>query len=220
VSDERQTLLAVGIVAGDWAGNGVYVADGFLREFATQSVVSRWFVRVDEGADAEAVAEAITADLIPNGVDARTFMEMVEQGTSTQAGFFRLIQGYLALGLLIGIAGLGVVMVRAVRERRRQIGMLRAMGFQASVVRRAFLLEATFIASQGVVIGVGLGLLTSWSVMSNADAFASESVRFSIPWMTVAVLLVVPMVASLLGVLAPANSASKVRPAVALRIAD
>jgi putative ABC transport system permease protein len=94
------------------------------------------------------------------------------------------------------------------------------MGFQASVVRRAFLLEATFIASQGIVIGIVLGLLTSWSVMTNSDSFSANSIRFEVPWVTVALLLVVPMVASLLGVLAPARSASRIRPAIALRIAD
>src|SRR4029079_4570551 len=151
----------------------------------------------------------ITADLIPNGADARTFKEMVALGTSTQVGFFRIVQGYPGLRLLLGVAGLGVVMVRAVRERRRQIGMLRAMGFQASTVRRAFLLEATLLASQGVIIGVVLGLLTSWSVMNNSDAFSQNHIAFSIPWVTVFFLLAVPMVASLLGVLAPANSASR-----------
>ncbi|MEA3056790.1 MAG: putative transport system permease protein, partial [Actinomycetota bacterium] len=220
VSKKHQTLLAVGIVEGDWAGNGVFVNDGVLKGFVSQTVVSRYFVKAAPGADAEELAHRITADLIPNGVDARTFKEMVALGTSTQVGFFRIVQGYLGLGLLVGVAGLGVVMVRAVRERRRQIGMLRAMGFQASTVRRAFLLEATFIASQGVIIGVVLGLLTSWSVMNNSDAFSQNHIAFSIPWVTVGFLLVVPMVASLLGVLAPANSASRVRPAIALRIAD
>jgi putative ABC transport system permease protein len=98
--------------------------------------------------------------------------------------------------------------------------MLRAMGFQSSVVRRAFLLEATFIAAQGIVIGVVLGLLTAWSTLSNSSSLTSEHVSFSIPWLSVAFLLVVPLLASLLGVLAPANSASRVRPAVAHRIAD
>ena len=220
-SDKRVRLLAVGVVAGDWAGNGVYLADGFLQSFASPTVVPRHNVRVADGFDAEQVAERITAELIPNGAEAHTFKEMVAQGTANQAGFFRLIQGYLGLGLLIGVAGLGVVMVRAARERRQQIGMLRAMGFQSSVVRRAFLLEAAFIAAQGIVMGIALGLLSSWSVLTNSEAFSAQSgVQFAVPWGTVLVLLVVPLLASLLGVLAPANSASRVRPAIALRIAD
>jgi len=72
------------------------------------------------------------------------------------------MQGYLALGLLIGIAGLGVVMVRAVRERRREIGMLRAMGFPPRMVRSAFVFESMFVAVQGVVVGVGLALVVSY----------------------------------------------------------
>ena len=98
--------------------------------------------------------------------------------------------------------------------------MLRAMGFQARTVRRAFLLEATFIALQGIVIGVSLGLLTSWSVMTNSEGFSANHISFSVPVATVIVLLVVPLLASLLGVLAPATSASRIRPAIALRIAD
>ena len=47
---------------------------------------------------------------------------------------FQLFQGYLAMGLIVGIAGTAVVMVRAVRERRRQIGTLRALGFGARPV--------------------------------------------------------------------------------------
>ncbi len=50
--------------------------------------------------------------------------------------FFQLMQGFLALGLLVGITGLGVVMVRAVRERRRTIGVLRALGFRVADRRR------------------------------------------------------------------------------------
>ena len=42
-------------------------------------------------------------------------------------------------------------MVRAVRERRRQVGVLRALGFQAAAVRAAFVVESAFVAVEGVV---------------------------------------------------------------------
>lgn len=94
------------------------------------------------------------------------------------------------------------------------------MGFQAGVVRRAFLLECAFIAGQGIVVGIGLGLVTAWSVISNSTAFDDQPIPFGVPWTWVAILLVVPMAGALLATLAPARSASRVRPAVALRIAD
>ena len=78
------------------------------------------------------------------------------------------------LGLMIGIAGLGVTLVRAVRERRREIGMLRSMGFPRSGVRRMFLFEALFVAVSGVLVGVGLGALTAYQVITHSSAFSRQ----------------------------------------------
>jgi hypothetical protein len=48
--------------------------------------------------------------------------------------------------------------------------MLRALGFSARIVRRAFLSEAGFIAVQGIVLGMGLGLVTSYQML-RSDVF-------------------------------------------------
>jgi putative ABC transport system permease protein len=72
------------------------------------------------------------------------------------------LRGYLLLGLVIGMAGLAVSQFRAARERRRQIGMMRAMGLTISGVRRWFMTEATFVSLMGIVTGVGLGVLTGY----------------------------------------------------------
>jgi putative ABC transport system permease protein len=136
-----------------------------------------------------------------------------------QEGFFHLMQGFLSLGLLIGIAGLGVVMVRAVRERRRQIGMLRAMGFTGPDVRTAFLVEATFVAVRGLVLGVLLGLVTSYSLLEHSNVFDGAHLEFTVPWKTLAVVVGIPLVSSLLAAVGPASRASEIRPAVALRVA-
>jgi putative ABC transport system permease protein len=122
--------------------------------------------------------------------------------------------------MLIGVAGLGVVMVRAVRERRREIGMLRAMGVSAAVVRRSFLDESAFIAVQAVLTGIGLGLLTADQVVVNSGAFATATVGFVVPWASLAIIAAVPLVASSLATLSPAHRASRIRPAIALRTAD
>ena len=220
-SGRREVLVAVGSTEADFTFNGPFVPEPFLREFAPDTSVARHYVRLAEGADADDVAGRLNGRFLTQGADARSFDEAVGVFIAQQAGFFNLIQGYLALGLVIGIAGLGVVLVRAVRERRRQIGMLRAMGFTSSTVRRSFVLEAAFIAVQGIAIGVGLGLLTSWSVLSNSAAFGNQELPFEIPWASLLVVCVAaPLVASLLAAAGPAHAASRIRPAVALRVTD
>jgi putative ABC transport system permease protein len=110
-------------------------------------------------------------------------------------------------------------MVRAVRERRRQIGALRAIGFPARAIGRSFAIESAFIALEGTLIGVSLALVTLYDIVTRTDAMGQYD-GFSVPWLSLTVLLTATVVASLLATLAPSVSASRIRPAVALRITD
>jgi putative ABC transport system permease protein len=132
--------------------------------------------------------------------------------------FFRLMQGYLALGLAVGIAGIGVVTVRAVRERRRQVGVLRSLGFRPKMIGTAFVIESTLTALTGVVIGVALAIVTARQLILNGDF--GDGIEFIVPWSELLILAAISMVASLLATVWPARQASQIPPAVALRIAD
>ena len=218
---QTRPLRVVGIQESDWVFNGAFVSADFAREFLGPLVVpARAYVAVKPGVDAEAAGDRLTGRLLEFGVDAEAIAKTIRDGLNQNEGFFRLMQGYLTLGLLIGIAGLGVVMVRSVRERRREIGMLRAMGFQSSTVRRAFLLEAGFIATQGIAIGAVLAIIVSYQLLSNSDAFGDQGLPFEVPWLGLGTLLFATLGASLVATFAPAQQASKIKPAVALRIAD
>jgi putative ABC transport system permease protein len=217
----EKPLKVVGIMSSDFVNNGGMVSNPFLDDFlGPRKVQNRHYVKVTPGADASTVSASISGALIQNGADAHSFRSVVDENLQAQIAFFGLLRAYLGLGLLIGIAGLGVVMVRAVRERRREIGMLRAMGFSSGVVRRAFILEAAFIALQGILLGVGLGMITSYNLLVNSDAFGDQKFDFSWPWGVLATIAIVPLAASLLATAWPATQASRIRPAVALRIAD
>lgn len=221
VTGETRSLRVVGKQESDWVFNGAFVGADFARSFlGPLAVPSRTYVAVKPGVTPELASVRLTGRLLENGVDAESIDKTVREGLEQNEGFFRLMQGYLTLGLLIGIAGLGVVMIRAVRERRREIGMLRAMGFQAATVRRAFLLEAAFVAVQGIAIGAVLAIIVSYQLLSNSDAFGDQQLPFEVPWAGLAILLLVTLVASLVATFAPAQQASRIKPAVALRIAD
>lgn len=214
-------LEVVGVLSSDFVFHGVLAGRPFVQDFlGPQAAEVHHYVRLADGSDAEEMADELTGRLVANGADAATFRHLVDRQLQQNVSFFGLMRGYLGLGLLIGIAGLGVVMVRAVRERRREIGMLRAMGFGRGVVRRAFLVEAAFIAVQGSVIGIALGLLTSYEVVVNSSTFGDEPLPFQVPWFALVLILVLPLLASLAAAAVPATQAARIDPAVALRIAE
>ncbi len=217
-SGESRMMTVAGVLASDFLFAGSYAAIDLVETTLDAEPASGLFyVSVDAGVDAELVAGRLNAELLDFGMSAETFTAGVEEEVAETVAIIRLFQGFLSLGLLIGIAGLAVVLIRAVRERRRAIGVLRALGTQATTVRRSFLVESGFIAIQGVVIGAALGLVTAYQVIVNSDTFGDSGFAFSWPWLSLVVVVVVPTVAALLAGAAPAKRAAAITPAVALR---
>ena len=218
---DRRDLTIIGVLSSDFTMHGAIWARSVVASFlAPAAVDDRAFVRLRAGVDRTTADTRLTNAFIDRGATVSSFRDLVTEGLSRTTAFIRLLEGYLAFGLLIGVAGLGVVMVRAVRERRHEIGVLRAMGFPASVISRAFLIEATFIAVQGVLIGGGLALITAYQVVVNSGAFSGQTLHFVIPWSGLVVAGTIPLIASLAATAIPARQAAKILPAVALRLAD
>ena len=218
---QPRELTIAGLGETDWLENGALVNRQVTTAlFGPQDIPTRAYIAVADGADAEAVASTLNSDFLAQGADARTFAAMGAEGQRALTGFLALLQGFLGFGLLVGIAGLGVVMVRAVRERRQEIGMLRAMGFRRGLIRTAMLSEAGLIAFQGTLIGAVLGLVTIRQLLTSSAAFGDQVIPFIVPWGGLILILGLPLVASLAATIWPASRAANIRPAVALRTAD
>jgi len=219
LSGRRKELTVAAVSEGGFTNEPALVARRTVDEvFGPLANTNTLLVSVKPGTDAQALAERLNGRFLANGADADSFRKTVGENLAQQTQFFRLMQGYLALGLVVGIAGLGVVMVRAVRERRRQIGVLRSLGFESGAVRKAFVAESAFVALEGVVIGCALANLTAWRLVGS-DVFG-EDMSFDVPWVQLGLLVFGTFLASLLATAAPAQQASKIKPAVALRLAD
>jgi len=122
---------------------------------------------------------------------------------------------YVLGWLLAGVAALGTLSTRAVVERRRQIGVLRALGFSASAVSAGLLVESAVVALLGAALGVGVGLF----VADNTVTFLSRlnpELQFSIPWDQVLLVVLVALAAALLMTVLPARQAARLTPAEAL----
>ncbi|MGW3233518.1 ABC transporter permease [Kitasatospora sp. NPDC001095] len=117
---------------------------------------------------------------------------------------------YGLLGMSVVIAVLGVVntMAMSVFERRREIGMLRAVGLNRLGIRRMVRLESVLIALFGGLVGVGLGILVAWAgVRTLADSLKGITTVVP-PVQTVGFLLAAAAI-GLLAALWPAHRAAK-----------
>jgi putative ABC transport system permease protein len=126
------------------------------------------------------------------------------------------MQAFMGLGLLVGIAAVGVIAFRTVVERRQQIGMLRAIGYKKNTVALSFLLESSFVTILGVTSGILLGLWLAYFLVTGDD-FPAEGEAFHIPWTEITVIGVFTVLASLLMTWIPSRQAAGVPTAEALR---
>jgi putative ABC transport system permease protein len=220
VTGARRVVRIAALGAYDnFISNGfLYGAGGARSLFRDHLVRSRTYLGLRPGIDADVFASSLQGRYVANGVEANSIRGLTEEAFAMTRQMFQLFEGYLALGLVVGIAGLAVVMVRAVRERRRQIGTLRAIGFGPRTVGRSFAIEAGFIAAEGTLLGVGLALLTLYNIVTNTEAMGE--LVFSVPYLELGILLLFTIAASLLATIGPALSATRIRPAGALRRTD
>ncbi len=195
----------------------VATSEATLQKLAGAPVPpQRYVFRLDEGVDATKTARALEGAFVANGLQATVVAEEVRSGAESSMMMYYLLTGFMGLGLLVGIAALGVIAARSVVERRQQIGVMRALGFQRSQVRLAFLIESSFIALLGIATGTALGFGLSPNVM---DLISGDmtGVTYEVPWATIGLTATVAYAASLLTTFLPARQASKVYPAEALR---
>jgi putative ABC transport system permease protein len=151
-------------------------------------------------------------------VSADSLQELLDENQRIQNGFLLVFQGFMGLGLIVGIAALAVVASRAVVERRQQIGMLRAIGYQRSMVAMSFLFESGFIAISGILLGLSLGLSLAWVLFASGEiGEEARGADFIIPWATLGTICAVAFVSSMVMTYLPARSASRVAVAEALR---
>ncbi|MFD0345822.1 ABC transporter permease [Kitasatospora aburaviensis] len=117
---------------------------------------------------------------------------------------------YGLLGMSVVIAVLGVVntMAMSVFERRREIGMLRAIGLDRRGIGRMVRLESLLIALFGGLVGVLLGVVTAWAgTRTLADAF--KDMTMVVPPVQIAGFLVAAALIGLLAAVWPAHRAAR-----------
>lgn len=126
---------------------------------------------IDAPADKIAeVSEHLTRQLEPRGLaleSAKTRLETFMSVQNTYIGIFTILGG---LGVLLGTAGLGILVARHVLERRGELGLMQALGFQSTSLRRLVLGEHVVLLLIGVLLGVLSALLAVFPTLAQGGS--------------------------------------------------
>ncbi|HVT76379.1 MAG TPA: ABC transporter permease, partial [Acidimicrobiales bacterium] len=219
-TNQARDVTVIGIKKQDVFAQGpFYGATGMKAMFGNQFAMSDAMLQTRND-------PLVSADLqrrgVDNGVEAVDIELAARQQFSVISGIINLFRSDLGIGVVVGIAGIAVVLIRSVRDRRHQIGVLRAMGFDAGEIGTSFLVEGAFVSAQGLLVGIGFGVMTVIATSQGKllKALIGQKPPIIAPPPTVLLLMVALFVASLLAAALPARSASKIPPAIALRLVD
>ncbi|MGA8439790.1 MAG: FtsX-like permease family protein [Candidatus Sulfotelmatobacter sp.] len=188
------------------------------RAASDQPVYSSVNVRVRNPSQVQTVEDAIKK------MGFNTF-SILDASRSIQQ-FFKVLDVFLGIfgSLALAVAFIGIVntLVMAILERRREIGIMKAIGASDGDVKRLFFAEAGAMGILGGIVGVALGwaigqvINLGTNVYLKRQSFPPEHF-WSVPWWLVAFAIVFSLVVSLAAGLYPAGRAARLDPVQALR---
>ncbi|MEA3190280.1 MAG: putative transport system permease protein [Thermoplasmata archaeon] len=209
---ERSYVVA-GAIANARRGE-IFLAHDHVRGmgFPQSAIV---FVRVAPGTDPARLAHSLTDAYQADGLAFESVAEEAQEAADLLQASILIVQAFLFLGVFVGIASTGFLAARAVHERMREIGTLRALGYEETDVRRAFVLESTVVAALGLLLGTAVGLLVAHSIWWRTVRQGAGP--FNVPWDVLAVFWAAVLLLTALASWSPTRRAARLDPAAALR---
>ncbi len=142
-----------------------------------------------------------------------------EQTPASALAFWQKIQSYLvfaaivlpAIGLVVGAIVIMNIMLVAVAERTREIGIRKSLGARRSDILAQFLIEAGTLSTLGAVVGIGLGVLVAFVVRHTTFMPV-----YIVPW-SIGVAVAVGAGVGIISGVYPASRAARLDPITALR---
>ncbi|HEV2062407.1 MAG TPA: ABC transporter permease, partial [Solirubrobacteraceae bacterium] len=165
------------------------------------------FVDADSAA---AIERALTAYPDTKVLDKAQFVQDRMEAIDMLMAIFAVL---LALAVIVSLFGIVNALVLATFERRRELGMLAAVGMTRRQIRRMVRHESIVTALMGVSSGIVVGLAGGYAVTS---ALSDEGLTFAVPGGTLVTLAIVGVIAGVLAAVLPARRAARMSPLSAL----
>jgi ABC-type antimicrobial peptide transport system permease subunit len=219
--------LGVIYIPEQWLNQTAFFAETNVASFRTSDQFDYYLIKTSYAIDDKriaSVAQAIEEFTNTNDEGYRALVNdnfvvasatilysKVEASMEMVTRLISFLQIYVAFGLVIGAVGMGIISVRNVAERKREIGMMRAIGFPKTQVMTSVLLELVVLGVIGLLIGIVNGLLISvgFANMQNATLV--------IPWRDLCIYLSLITLIALGAGAVPGWLASRIPSAESLR---
>lgn len=142
----------------------------------------------------------------------------------TMDSFAAIMMGLVAVSAVIAGVGLVNLLTIGVVQRRRELGLLRALGLTSGQVRRVVLLEAVHVTITALVLGLFLGAVYGWvaaqsllGAVAVPPAWSAPTfVAPAIPWMLVLIVVIATAALALVAAVVPTRLATRVTAVEAL----
>ncbi|GAA3025674.1 ABC transporter permease [Microbacterium dextranolyticum] len=138
--------------------------------------------------------------------------------------FAAIMMGLVAVSAVIAGVGLVNLLTIGVVQRRRELGLLRALGLSSAQVRRVVLFEAVHITVTSLVLGLILGVVYGWigaqsllgSVALSATVPPPTFIAPGVPWVPVLVVVAATALLTIIATVVPTRLATRVTAVEAL----
>lgn len=194
--------------------NGTYeISEANLLKLNPKAPVTDMIVKLKDGVSAASVQKdlaKIDSSLTVNGsaLEREMYSKMIDQ-------MLLIVVGLLGVSVLVALVGVANTLSLSVAERTRENGLLRALGLTKRQMKTMLALEAVFISVTGAIIGSVLGIFFG-AVGILALPLEELTIFITIPWIQIAAVIGIAVLASLVASWLPGRRAAKVSPSAAL----
>lgn len=188
------------------SGIGIYPKD-FEGNKAITSLINDYNTRMEQNGEEDKVISY--ADMIGS---------LMTSVTTIVDTISYVLIAFVAISLVVSSIMIGVITYISVLERKKEIGILRAMGASKQNVSQVFYAETIIIGGLAGIIGVGITLILIIPINQIIAVLANGvNVKASLPFEAGIILIVLSIVLTLIGGIIPSRKAAKEDPVLALR---
>ncbi len=208
-------LRIVGIIGNSIFQGSLIISDeNFNFLYPTNNGYTLFLFKSQKG-DLDKQILELESTLSQYGFDAYSVESVVVENIMVENTYISIFQVLLLFGLIIGTLGFGIVAYRNTLERRRELGILRAIGFSKGRVKKALFFENSYLILSGIGIGTLSGILAS-----SVYLLKLRLSFFFWPWLYVLGIILISFGIAISSSIIPIIRASKMSIAEAIRVSE